>query len=131
MYKFTRIEIISRERETVRDRADYILKIFMTLCMCVCACLVLCNNICILPVSFALLPLSIIVFVLFPSFPFAVMGYLLIFLRCLCVNSFFSLGCEGYIKRQPTSNNVTSASIILPVTCCGMGHENAFTNTQG
>ena len=98
--------------------------------MCVCVCLVLYNNICILPVSFALLPLSIIVFVLFPSFPFAVMGYLLIFLRCLCVNSFFSLGCEGYIKRQPTSNNVTSASIILPVTCCSVGHKNAFA-TKG
>jgi hypothetical protein len=60
-----------------------------------------------------------------------VMGYLIIFLRCLCVNSFFSKGCEEYSKRQPTSNNVTSASIILPVTCCGVGHENAFKNTQG
>ena len=47
------------------------------MCVCVCVCLVLYNNICILPVRFALLTLSIIVFVLFPSFPFAVMGLLL------------------------------------------------------
>ncbi len=46
-----------------------------------------------LPVSFALLPLSLLVFALFPSFPFA--------------------------------------SIILPVTCCCVGHKTAFTNTQG
>ena len=101
------------------------------MCVCVCVCVVLYNNIFILPVSFALLSLSILVFALFPSFPFAVMGYLLIFLRCLCVNSFFSLRCEEYSKRLPTSNNVTSASIILPVTCCCVGHKNALQTHNG
>jgi hypothetical protein len=65
MYKYTRY------------RGDDILE------TCVCLCLVLQNNIFILLVSFALLPLSILVFALFPSFPFAVVGYLLSFLRCL------------------------------------------------
>jgi hypothetical protein len=40
------------------------------------------------------------------------------------------LRCEEYSKRLPTSNNVTSASIKLPVTCCCVGHKNAFTNTR-
>ena len=45
-------------------------------------------------------------------------------------DSFVSLRCDKYFKSLPTSNNVTSASIILPVTCCSVGHKNAFA-TQG
>ena len=49
----------------------------------------------------------------------------------LRVNSCFSLRCEKYSKRLPTSNNVTSASIILPVTCCCVVHKNALQTHNG
>ena len=37
-------------------------------------------------------------------------------------DSFLSLRCEKYCKRVPSSNNVASASIILPFTCSCVGH---------
>jgi hypothetical protein len=46
-------------------------------------------------------------------------GVLIFFPFC---DSFLSLRCEKYCKRLPSSNNVASASIILPFTCCCVGH---------
>jgi hypothetical protein len=57
MYKCTRIEIISRERETVRDREDDILKTCVTLYVCVCVFSIIYYDIIFefLPVRLALL----------------------------------------------------------------------------
>jgi hypothetical protein len=71
-------------------------------------------------------PLSLLAVALLPSIPFAVMVCSFFFHSC-----FFSLSCDKYLKSLPTSNNVESVSIILPFTCCCVGHKIAFTYTQG